>query len=91
LLDSSFGAGEYRRRNDEAPRRSMMASTFLVLLIAFILDFSGLRRFAVCCLFLSFSLCVWLFLWEIHSPEYGFRMPWLQVELERVLAPVQSS
>ncbi len=69
----------------------MMASTFLVLLIAFILDFSGLRRLAVSCLFLSFSLCVWLFLWEIYSPEYGFRMPWLQVDLERVFTPVQSS
>ncbi len=23
-------------------------------------------------------LAVHLFLWEIHSPEYGFRMPWIQ-------------
>jgi hypothetical protein len=68
----------------------MMASIFLVLLIAFILDFFG-RRLAVSCLLLSLTLCVWLFLWEIYSPEYGFRMPWLQVNLERALAPVQRS
>ncbi len=23
-----------------------------------------------------------LFLFEIYSPEYGFRMPWLQVQIE---------
>ena len=21
----------------------------------------------------------WLFLWEGYSPDYGFRMPWLQL------------
>jgi hypothetical protein len=70
--------------------RPMMAGIFAVLLIAFILDFSGLRRLAVCCLFLSFALCVGLFLWEIYSPEYGFRMPWLQVNLERAFVPIRS-
>lgn len=69
----------------------MMASIFAVLLIAFILNFSGLRRLAVSCLFVSFALCVWLFLWEIYSPEYGFRMPWLQVDRERAFAPIRSS
>ena len=68
----------------------MMASIFAVLLIAFILNFSGLGRSAVACLFLSFALCVGLFLWEIHSPEYGFRMPWLQVDLDRTVAPMRS-
>jgi len=65
----------------------MMAGIFAVLLTAFILNFSGLVRLAVSCLVLSFALCVWLFLWEIYSPDYGFRMPWLQVELERPVAP----
>ena len=29
------------------------------------------------------ALCISLFLWEIYSPDYGFRMPWLQVELDK--------
>jgi hypothetical protein len=57
----------------------MMAAVYASLLIAFILDLSGLRRSAVTCLFLSLALCVWLFLWEIYSPDYGFRMPWLEL------------
>jgi hypothetical protein len=69
----------------------MMASIFAVLLIAFILNFSGLRRVAVSCLLVSLALCVGLFLWEIYSPEYGFRMPWLQVDLKRAAAPIRSS
>ena len=69
----------------------MMAGIFAILLIAFLLDFSGMRRLAVSCLFLSLTLCVGLFLWEIYSPDYGFRMPWLQVDLERAVAPVQGS
>ena len=69
----------------------MMAGIFAVLLIAFILNFSGLRRLAVSCLLVCLVLCVGLFLWEIYSPEYGFHMPWLQVELGRAFAPIRSS
>ena len=68
----------------------MMAVLFAVLLVAFILDVSGFRRLAVSCLVLCLALSVGLFLWEIHSPDDGFRMPWLQVELERAVAPVHS-
>ena len=68
---------------------SMMAAIYATLLIAFVLDLLGRGRLAVSCLFLSFILCVWLFLWEIYSPEYGFRMPWLQVELGPIVAPVR--
>jgi hypothetical protein len=57
----------------------MMAALYAVLLIAFILDLSGYRPAAVSCLFLSLALGVWLFLWEIDSPDYGFRMPWLRL------------
>jgi hypothetical protein len=28
------------------------------------------------------ALSIGLFLFEIYSPEYGFRMPWLQVQLD---------
>jgi hypothetical protein len=59
----------------------MMAEIWASLLIAFVLDVAGLRRVAVCFLLVSLALCIWLFLWEIYSPEYGFRMPWLRVEL----------
>ena len=55
----------------------MMAGTFAILLIAFILNAWGLRRLAVSCLVLSLAFSVGLFLWEIYSPDYGFRMPWL--------------
>jgi hypothetical protein len=57
----------------------MMALVFASLLLAFILDFAGLRRLAISCLFVSFVLCVGLFLWEVYSPDFGFRMPWLQL------------
>jgi hypothetical protein len=59
--------------------KTMMAAVYATLLLAFILDFAGLRRVAVSCLFLSLALCVGLFLWEVYSPDYGFRMPWLQL------------
>lgn len=57
----------------------MMAAVFASLLLAFVLDLTGLRRFALASLFVSLALCVGLFLWEIYSPDYGFRMPWLQL------------
>jgi len=57
----------------------MMAAVYATLLLAFILDLSGLRRIAVSCLFFSFALCIGLFLWEVYSPDFGFRMPWLQL------------
>ena len=68
----------------------MMAAVYATLLIAFILDLSGLRRLAVSCLFVSLALCVWLFLWEIYSPDFGFGMPWLQVEATPSFAPLQN-
>ena len=66
--------------------KPMMAGIFAILLIAFILNFVGLGRLAVSCLLVSLVLCVGLFLWEIYSPEYGFRMPWLEVNLDRAAA-----
>jgi hypothetical protein len=57
----------------------MMAAVFATMLLAFVLDFAGLRRLAISSLLLSLALCVGLFLWEVYSPDYGFRMPWLQL------------
>jgi hypothetical protein len=65
----------------------MMLAIFAFLTIAFLLDFLGWRRPAVICLAVSLGLTLYLFTWEIYSPDYGFRMPWLQVELEQ-RAPV---
>ena len=62
----------------------MMTAIFATLLIALILELWGRHRCAVTCLLVSLGLCVWLFLFEIYSPDYGFRMPWLRVE-----APMQ--
>ncbi len=59
----------------------MMTITFAVLLAAFVLRLWNLPRAAMVSLFLSFALVVGIFLWEIYSPDYGFRMPWLQVDL----------
>ena len=57
----------------------MMAGIFAALLIAFLLNAAGLGRLAVVCVLVCLALSIGLFLWEIHSPEHGFRMPWLQV------------
>ena len=65
----------------------MMLAIFAFLTIAFLLDFLGRRRPAVIFLAVSLGLTLYLFAWEIYSPDYGFRMPWLQVELEQ-RAPV---
>ena len=64
----------------------MMTITFAVLLAAFVLRLWNLPRPAMACLFLSFIMVVGIFLWEIYSPDYGFRMPWLQVDLPRAAA-----
>ncbi len=56
----------------------MMTGIFAVLLTAFLLNVAGLGRLAVACLLVCLALSIGLFLWEIHSPEYGFRMPWLE-------------
>jgi len=58
----------------------MMALVYATLFAAFVLELFKRRRWALCYLFLSLALCVWLFLFEIYSPDYGFRMPWLRFE-----------
>lgn len=67
----------------------MMAVVYATLLIAFIVDLLGFGRLAVS--FLLLSLCTWLFLWEIYSPDYGFRMPWLQVDQTPIFAPLEAA
>jgi hypothetical protein len=56
----------------------MMVAVFAALLLALLLDRVGRPAPALAALALGFGLAVWLFLFEIYSPDYGFRMPWLQ-------------
>jgi len=63
----------------------MMASVYATLLLAFILDLSGLRRSAVTCLFLSLVLCLWLWVRARAAEEcesdcgtFGAAEPWAE-------------
>ena len=55
----------------------MMAATFAVLTAGLAAGWFGSRRAALILISVAFLLAVHLFLWEIYSPEYGFRMPWI--------------
>ena len=56
----------------------MMLAAFTALSLALVLAFAGLQGLSLAALALAFGLATGLFLWEVWSPEYGFRMPWLQ-------------
>jgi hypothetical protein len=59
----------------------MMVAVFAALLAALALAMRGLRSAALAAVALCFALAIALFLYEIYSPQYGFRMPWLQTQL----------
>jgi hypothetical protein len=56
----------------------MMAVIFAMLSAALVTGWFGRRSIAIVLVAVTLALAVHLFLWEIHSPEYGFRMPWIQ-------------
>jgi hypothetical protein len=56
----------------------MMAAIFATLSAALLVGWFGRRRVAILLVAIALVLAIHLFLWEIHSPEYGFRMPWIQ-------------
>jgi hypothetical protein len=60
----------------------MMAAIFAAVTAALVLNQGGRDRLALAALLGGLALMVWLFLFEIYSPEYGFRMPWLQGALD---------
>ena len=62
----------------------MMLAVFTTLSLALLAEYVGPRWFAVSAMLLCLALSIGLFLFEIYSPEYGFHMPWLQVQLEDV-------
>lgn len=59
----------------------MMVAIFAALVAALAIGWFGDRRLALASTALCLGLAVWLFLWEVWSPEYGFRMPWIDVRL----------
>ena len=60
----------------------MMVAVFATMSLALICGWFGRRLLAIALLVLCLTLTVGLFLFEIYSPESGFRMPWIQTEFK---------
>ncbi len=60
----------------------MMAAIFASLTAAWVAASLSRRDLSLMALALCLALSIWLFLFEIYSPEYGFRMPWIQTFLD---------
>ena len=58
----------------------MMAAVFATMLLSVAICWLGHRTLALACFGICLALSLGLFLYEVYSPDYGFRMPWLQVE-----------
>ena len=56
----------------------MMAVIFATMSAALATGWFGRRSLAILLVALALLLAVHLFLWEIYSPQYGFRMPWIR-------------
>ena len=56
----------------------MMALIFGLMSAALLTGWFGRRSLAIVLVAIGLLFAVHLFLWEIYSPEYGFRMPWIQ-------------
>jgi hypothetical protein len=65
----------------------MVTAVFITMFLALALAWFGQRRIAE--LFLAICIAVYIgeFLWEVWSPEYGFRMPWLQGDVRPFATP----
>jgi hypothetical protein len=62
----------------------MMLAVFATLSLAFVADYCGSRWLAASSMLACLILSIGLFLFEIYGQEYGFHMPWLQVQLDAV-------
>jgi hypothetical protein len=60
----------------------MMLAVFATMSLALLAGSYGPPRCAVLLMLVCLALSIGLFLFEIYSPEYGFHMPWLQVQLD---------
>ena len=56
----------------------MMAVIFATMSAALVIGWFGRRTVAIFLAALALLLGIHLFLWEVYSPQYGFRMPWIQ-------------
>lgn len=64
----------------------MMVAVFATMSLALIFGWFGNRSLAISLFALCLALSIGLFLFEIYSPEYGFRMPWIQSEFDAIRA-----
>jgi len=62
----------------------MMLAVFATLSLALLVAYRGPRWLAALAMLVCLTLTIGLFLFEIYSPEYGFRMPWLQVQIDGI-------
>ena len=62
----------------------MMVAIFTAISLALAAGRWGPRWFAVLAVLVALVLSTGLFLFEIESPDTGFRMPWLKVERDGV-------
>ena len=60
----------------------MMLVVFASLSLSLLAAYRGPRWLAIVAMLACLALSIGLFLFEIYSPEYGFRMPWLQVRID---------
>lgn len=60
----------------------MMVAIFATMSLALVAARYGPRWLAVVFSVVSLALSTGLFLYEIYSPDYGFRMPWLQTMID---------
>lgn len=65
----------------------MMLAVFASMTLALIFGWFGRRSLAVTLFATCLVLSIGLFLFEIYSPEYGFRMPWIQTQLSSTQGP----
>ncbi|WP_273795225.1 hypothetical protein [Brucella intermedia] len=80
---SGYTVGK-RRYNDNtivASEKTIMFFIFALLIFALLFAWFKCQRLALICAGLCLVLAVKEFLWEIHSPDYGYRMPWIQTHL----------
>jgi hypothetical protein len=56
----------------------MMAFIFALLALALLFGWFGRRDVALVFIIFCFAVALKLFFFEIYSPTYGYRMPWIQ-------------
>ena len=78
-VELTFTASVLKCRTIKQRSNPMMFVIFLFMFLALALGLFGWRTLALICVALSLGLAAKEFLWEIHSAEYGYSMPWLDL------------